>query len=84
MAVTLEIFCTDYTDFDKKIGSFYADVFLQKSKDIKYGNSHLCYQKYLLPCAKVLGFFSCRVTSKVLGIGAVERSWGDIKTINLG
>ena len=42
------------------------------------------HQKYLLPFTKVLGFFACRVTSKVLGIGAAERSWGDIKTIKSG
>ena len=33
---------------------------------------------------KVLGFISCRVTSKMLGIGSAERSWGDIKTIKQG
>ena len=33
-------------------------------------------------CTKVLGFVSCRVTSKVLGIGASERSWDDVNTIN--
>ena len=29
-------------------------------------------------------FFACRVTSKVLGIGAEDHSWGDIKTIKSG
>ena len=29
-------------------------------------------------------FFACRVTSKVLGIGAAERCWGDVKTIKSG
>ena len=33
---------------------------------------------------KVLGFVACRVTSKVLGIGAAESSWGDVKTIKYG
>jgi hypothetical protein len=28
---------------------------------------------------KILGKFSCRVTSKILGIGSAERSWGDVK-----
>ena len=42
------------------------------------------HQKYSLPCTKVLGFVACRVTSKVLGIGAAERSWGDLKTIKFG
>ena len=84
MAVTQYIFWTEYTDFDKKIGSFDADEFTRKSKDIKYGNSNLWHQKYSFPCNKVLGFVTCRVTSKVLVIGAAERSWGDVKTIKSG
>ena len=84
MAVTLDIFWTDYTEFYNNIGSFDAEEFIWKSKDIRDGNSHLCHQKYSLPCNKVLGFFSCRVTSKVIGVGAAERSWGDVKTIKSG
>ena len=66
------------------MGSFDADKFIRKSKDIKYGNNNLWNQKYPLHCTKVLVFFACRVTSKVLGIGVAERSWGDIKTIISG
>ena len=39
---------------------------------------------FLIPFAKVLGFVACIVTSKVLGIGAAEHSWCDIKTIKFG
>ena len=84
MAVTQEIFWTEYTEFDNKIGSFDADEFIWKTKDIRYGNSHLWHQKYSLPCTKVLGFVACTVTSKVLGIGASERSWGDVNIIKSG
>ena len=84
MNVTLDMFWTEYTDFDNKIGSFDADGFIWKSKDISDGNSHLWHQKYSLPFTKVLGFVACRVTSKVLGIGAAEPSWGDAKTIKYG
>ena len=42
------------------------------------------HQKYSLPLTKILGFVACRVTSKVLVIGAAERSWGDVKTIKYG
>ena len=62
MDVTQDIFWTDYTDFDNKIGSFDADGFICKSKDIKYGNSHLWHQKYDLPCTRFLGFVAFRVT----------------------
>ena len=84
MAVTRDIFWTEYTDFDKKIGSFDADEFICKRKDIRYGNSHLCHQKYSLPCTKVIGFVACRVKSKVLVVGAAEHSWGDVKKLDMG
>ena len=42
------------------------------------------HQKYSLPSTKVLGFVVCRVTSKILGIGSAERSWGYVKTIKSG
>ena len=35
-------------------------------------------------CTKVLVFVACRVTLKILGIGAAECSWGDVKTIKYG
>ena len=81
MAVTRDLFWTDYTDFDTKNASFYGDDFICKSKDIRDVNIHLWHQKYSLYCTKVLGFAVCRVTSKVLGIGVAERSWGNINTI---
>ena len=84
MAVTLVLFWTEYTAFDNMIGSFYADKFICKSKDIRDGNIHLWHQKYSLPFTNVLGFVTCRVTSKVLGIGAAERSCGDVNTIKSG
>ena len=41
MAVTLNLFWTEYTEFDNKIGSFDANEFIWEKKDIRYGNSHL-------------------------------------------
>ena len=66
------------------IGSFDADEFIWKSKYIRDYNSHLWHQKYSLPFIKVLGFVAFRVTSKVLGICASDRSWFDVKTIKYG
>ena len=68
MAVAQDISWNEYTDFDNKIGSFDADEFIWKSKDIRDGISHLWHKKYSLPCTKVFGFVSFRFTSKVLGI----------------
>ena len=84
MNVTLDVFWTEYTDFDNKVGSYDADEFIWKIKDMRYGNINLWHQKYLLPCTRVIGFVVCRFTSNVLRIGAAERSWGDVKRFNLG
>ena len=62
MSVALDLFWTEYTAFDNMIGSYDADEFIWKSKNISDGNSHLWHQKYSLPFTKVLGFFACRVT----------------------
>ena len=78
------MFWTGNTEFYNKNGSFDADKFIWKIKDIRYGNSHLWHQKYSLPFTKVLGFVACIVISKVLGIGAADRSWGDVKKIKSG
>ena len=66
------------------ICSFDADEFIRKRKDTRDGKSHLWHQKYSLTCTKVIGFVACRVTSKVLVIGAVELSWGEVKIIKSG
>ena len=42
------------------------------------------HHKYSLPCTKVIGFVACRLTSKVLGIGAAENCWGEVKIIKSG
>ena len=41
MAVTQDIFWTEYIYFDNNNGSFDADEFIWKIKDIRDGNSHL-------------------------------------------
>ena len=84
MVVTLDLFFIEYTAFDNMIGSFDTDEFIWKRKYIRYGNSNLWHQKYSLSFTKVLGFDACRVTSKLLGLGAAERSWGDVNIIKSG
>ena len=74
MDVTPDIFCTEYTELDKNNGSFDGYEFIWKCKDMRDSNSHFWRPKYSLPCTKVLGFVLCEVTSKVLVIGAAERS----------
>ena len=81
---TLEKFWSEYKYFNQKNDPFDRNKFIWNSKDTRDGSSRLCHQKYSLPSTKVLGFVAFRVTSKVLGIGSAERSWGDVKTIKPG
>ena len=71
-------------DLNHENDPFDSNELIWNSKYIRDGNSHLWNHKYSLPPKKVFGFVACRVTSKILGVGSVERSWGDVKTIKLG
>ena len=81
---TLDTFWSEYTNFNHKNGPFKSNEFIWNSKYICDINSHLWHHKYSLPSNKFIGFVTCRVTSKILGIGSAERSWGDVKTIKSG
>jgi hypothetical protein len=65
-------FWDEFRDFTTNSGPF---------SSMNNGKSYLWHQKYSLHHTKVLGFVACRVTSKILGIGAAERAWGDVKTL---
>lgn len=54
------------------------------SIDVVERRTWIWMEKYALPYTKVLGFVGCRVTSKTLGIGPCERSWGALKSIKTG
>ena len=84
IAVTPDTFWTGYTAFDNKVGSYDADEFIWKSKDIRDDKKHFWHRNCSLPCTKVIGFVACRITSKFVGVGAEELSWNDIKTIKYG
>ena len=79
-----DTFWSKYTYFNNKNDPFNIDEFIWISKDISDSKSPLWHQKYFFPPIKLLGFVACRVTSKILGIGSAERSWGDVKTIKSG
>ena len=48
------------------------------------GKYHVWNELYSLPYTGVLGFISCVVCSKPLGIFPCERSWCDVKNIKTG
>ena len=73
-----------YTKFNHKNNPFDNNKLIWISKYICDENSHLCHHKYSLPYTKVLDVIACRVTSNIPGIGSIERSWVDVKTIKPG
>ena len=79
---TLDIFWIEYTELNCKNGIFDCDDFIQSIKYIHEGNSHICHHKYYVLSTNLIGFVACRDTSKMICVGAAERSWGDVKTIN--
>ena len=54
------------------------------TKTVLVGKSHVLHDFYSLPYMGNLGFISCILYSKHLGIGPCERSWGDVKKIKTG
>ena len=81
---TLDTFWSECNAFNYKNGIFDSDDFIWISKDTIEDNSNKWHKNYYLPYTKVLSFIACRVTSKIIGISADERSWGDVKTIKYG
>ncbi len=77
-------FWKEYNAFLKKLTPFHVKAHWNSPYMTQGQSCWLWHKQYLLPYTKVLGFVLCRVTSKVLGIGAAERSWGKLKDINLG
>ena len=84
MHETIDTFWSKNNYFNHNNYPFDSDKFIWISKDVWGSNSHLWHQKYSLSCTKVLGFVACCVTSKILGIGSAESSWGDYKTTESG
>ena len=82
-AQLLDVFWREYGAFSKKQEPFHHNA-RWNSPFITQGQSWLWHEQYSLPYTRVLGFVACRVTSKVLGIGAAERSWGALKDIKSG
>ena len=79
----LDTFWNEFKAFQQRLYPFDA-ASCWLSVDIVNGNSYLWHEKYSMRTTKVLGYVACRVTSKLCGIGAAERSWGGVKQIKTG
>ncbi len=83
MADVVDTFWKEFKEFQNREGKF-SKMSRWSCKDVIDGRSHAWHENYSLPHTLVLGFVACRVTSKLCGIGAAERSWGGVKTIKDG
>jgi hypothetical protein len=77
---TCENFWTEWSDFSNKLDAF-SSKRMWNSEPAVQDKSYVFHEKYSLKVMTVLGYVACRVTSKVLGIGTEERSWGDVKQL---
>lgn len=75
----IDKFWSEFEHFQGKTGPYAHREHIWNSVDIHEGKSHIWHKKNTLRYTKMLGRFACRVTSKILGIGSAERSWGDVK-----
>jgi hypothetical protein len=83
MAEILDTFWNEFKAFQQRLYPYDATS-RWLSVDVLNGNSYLWHEKYSMRTTKVLGYVACRVTSKLCGIGAAERSWGGVKQIKTG
>eukprot|EP00957_Ditylum_brightwellii_P055771 4226457-Ditylum_brightwellii.AAC.1 len=77
-------FWTKWDDFVSKQGDSYGQQHIWSSNNLCDGCVHLRQQQILLPFTSVLGYIACQIMSKILGIGAAGRLWGDVKCIKTG
>ena len=83
MGEIIQMFWLEFKHFQKKTGSFKKQPRWLTSAALT-GSSHMCHELYSIAYTKVLGFVTCINTYKPLGIGAYERSWGDVNHIRIG
>jgi hypothetical protein len=85
MATTFDEFWDEYDQFDNRLGPFgEGRSFIWESLDAKTYQTYKWHKKYSLVQTKWLGRLACRVTSKILGMGNAERSWGFVKQLKDG
>ena len=83
LALIKDTFFTDLKKFRSKKNP-YDNPSRWNVPDVVEGRSYLWHDKYSSHHCKVLGFVACRSTSKRIGIGSAERSWGDVKHLKSG
>jgi hypothetical protein len=75
-----DTFWTEWSNSSNNMDAF-SSKHMWNSAPTVQGKSYVFHERYSLKVTTVLGYVACRATSKVLGIGAAERSWGDVKQL---
>lgn len=75
----INLFWEEFDQFCQRKGVFANREHIWNSSDVLKGNAHLWHYRNSFRYTEILGKLACRVTSKILGIGSAERSWGDVK-----
>jgi hypothetical protein len=75
-----DTFWSEWTDFKNQMGKFSSKRMWNSWPAIE-GESYIWHDRYSLKVTDVMGYVACHVASKVIGIGAAERSWGDVKQL---
>ena len=70
-----------YCKFWSKIGVF-SDKSIWLCEYAQKGESYKWHQEFSFKEDQFFGFVACRVTSKTLGIGSCERSWGKVDFVS--
>jgi hypothetical protein len=78
------VFWKEWDDFHGHRGESYGRLYIWNTADRRAGMSHVWHKQHSLVWTQVLGKVACRITSKILGIGAAERSWADVKQLKQG
>ena len=78
-------FWQEFENFTSKTGEAYeARSCMWNDRNLALGKTWMWHKMHTLNSTKVLGRLACRVCSKLVGIGAAERSWGDVKHLKTG
>jgi Protein of unknown function (DUF 659) len=83
LGVVLETFWRQYDEFQTKQPPHYSRAYIWTCKEVE-SSPHKWHKMYSIPHASVFGYVACRVTSKPLGCGGAERTWGAFKHLKNG
>lgn len=77
-------FWVQFKHFQNQTGKYSGNPGRWLIPEVDAGKSYVWHDLYSTPYYKELGHIACRTTSKLLGIGSAERSWGDVKHLKTG